>query len=49
MINGAVSLPNKMALMELLFDLVCFVVSFFPPFFYFFQRGTIKNQLRHFN
>lgn len=40
MIIGAVSLPNKMALMELLFDLVCFV---------FFQRGTIKNQLRHFN
>lgn len=28
MIIGAVSLPNKMALMELLFDLVCFV--FFP-------------------
>lgn len=40
MIIGAVSLPNKMALMELLFDLLCFV---------FFQRGTIKNQLRHFN
>lgn len=41
MVIGAVSLPNKMALMELLFDLVCFV--------FFFQRGTIKNQLRHFN
>lgn len=51
MINGAVSLPNKMALMELLFDLVCFVVVFFFRFFLFlfFQRGTIKNQLRHFN
>ena len=38
---GAVSLPNKMALMELLFNLVCFVS--------FFRRRTIKNQLRHFN
>lgn len=27
MVTGAVSLPNKMALMELLFDFVCFVFS----------------------
>lgn len=40
MINGAVSLPNKMALMELLFDLVCFVVSFSPPFFFIFPKGN---------
>lgn len=41
MINEAVSLPNKMALMELLFDLVCVVVSFSPPFFFIFSKGEL--------